>query len=143
MGWRCLSNELGKPPRYIEVVKPEKGSRFRVDIIVLPDEVFATIRFGELYDEFRFRRNFDEFLFSILLECMQEALQAAFERTIAAPQQNLVADAAKLPQDDLEIPTQEAVSSSAIQPVVPTKQVSLGLPDASKTAVISAVLPHK
>ena len=76
-------------------------------------------------------------------KCMQEAMQMALEQNHMAAQKKLKADGTSMSQEDLQILTQEAASSAAIQPVVPTKEISLDSSDATKTTAINALLSPK
>ena len=67
----------------------------------------------------------------------------AFEQNHMAAQKKLKADETNMSQEDLQFPTQEAASSAAIQPAVPTKEISLDPSDATKTTAINALHPPK
>ena len=67
----------------------------------------------------------------------------ALERNSMMAQKKLKADVANVLWEDLEVPTQEAALSAAIQPAVPTKEISLDPSDATKMTAINALLPPK
>ena len=55
-------------------------------------------------------------------ECIQEAMQMTLEQNHMAAQKKLKADEAGMSQEDLQILTQEAASSTAIQPAFRRKR---------------------